>query len=260
LRVQTTSGPMLLKLNPADRRALYDAEADALAALRAARALAVPAVLAIGTAGGEAYLALQWLEFGAKTPAAAAALGAGLALQHAATASFFGWHRDNYIGTTPQPNHQSADWLSFLRDLRLGYQLDLARQNGLPGSLAVRCAALLRGMERFFDGHEPQPSLLHGDLWGGNWGATAAGVPHVFDPASYYGDREADLAMTRLFGGFGAQFYLAYQRAWPLDEGWEARADLYNLYHLLNHFNIFGAAYAPQVAAVLDRLEGLPSR
>ena len=106
----------------------------------------------------------------------------------------------------------------------------------------------------FFIGHRPEPSLLHGDLWSGNWGADANGSPYIFDPAVYHGDREADLAMTRLFGGFGQDFYCAYEEAWPLPRGWERRVDLYNLYHLLNHFNLFGAGYLSQVASCLSRL------
>ena len=113
---------------------------------------------------------------------------------------------------------------------------------------------LKEGLGFYLQAHEPAPSLLHGDLWGGNWGATRAGVPYLFDPAVYFGDRETDLAMTRLFGGFGAGFYAAYEQAWPLLSGWRARVDLYNLYHLLNHFNLFGGAYAAQVQGYLERL------
>src|SRR5690606_25048636 len=113
---------------------------------------------------------------------------------------------------------------------------------------------LLGRIEQLLDGHAPAPSLLHGDLWGGNWGATPDGVPYVYDPASYYGDREADIAMTRLFGGVGPEFYRAYEREWPLPGGAERRAELYNLYHVLNHFNLFGGGYAAQAESLLRRL------
>jgi fructosamine-3-kinase len=106
----------------------------------------------------------------------------------------------------------------------------------------------------FFAGYQPEPSLLHGDLWGGNWGVIADEQPVIFDPAVYYGDREADIAMTRLFGGFGAEFFTAYNEAWPLDSGFERRCDLYNLYHVLNHLNLFGGGYLRQVSDMLDRL------
>ena len=181
----------------------------------------------------------KWIDFGGRTALAERRLGAGLARQHRATADQFGWHRHNTIGATPQRNTQTADWIEFLRRERLGFQLDLAARRGLPGELLARGRRLLAGLEAFFPGHRPGPSLLHGDLWSGNWGADADGSPYIFDPAVYHGDREADLAMTRLFGGFGRGFYTAYEEAWPLPRGWERRVDLYNLYHLLNHFNLF---------------------
>ena len=209
---------------------------------------------AVASAGRIAYLALEWIEFGGRTAGAERRLGAGLAIQHRCLAERFGWHRHNTIGATPQRNTQSADWIEFYRRERLGFQLDLATGRGLPDDLLTRGRRLLAGLEAFFPGHRPEPSLLHGDLWSGNWGADANGVPHIFDPAAYHGDREADLAMTRLFGGFGSDFYAAYEHEWPLDPGWERRVDLYNLYHLLNHFNLFGAGYLGGVADAMTRL------
>jgi len=256
VRLETNGGPVLLKLESPDGADLLAAEAESLEALRDSASVAVPAVLAQGIAGSQAYLALQWIEFRSKSPAAERRLGAELALLHRRMASDFGWHRDNYIGRTPQPNDRSDEWLAFFRDRRLRYQLGLARRNGVGGEACELGAALLADLERFFDGRSVQPSLLHGDLWGGNWGATAGGTPYLFDPASYFGDREADLAMTRLFGGFGHAFYEAYEAAWPLDAGWERRVELYNLYHLLNHFNLFGGMYRGQVVATLRGLLG----
>jgi fructosamine-3-kinase len=143
---------------------------------------------------------------------------------------------------TPQQNSWCDDWAEFWRTRRMQPQLDLARRNGFD-------------LEATFDlgNHRPQPSLLHGDLWSGNAGFTAQG-PVVFDPAVYYGDREADLAMTELFGGFPRQFYQAYNDAWPLEEGYQRRKPLYNLYHLLNHLNLFGGGYLGQVSAALRLL------
>lgn len=246
--------PLFVKINRAAALPDFEAEAEGLVSLSAAGGVAVPAVIANGCVGDTAYLALEWVEPGSRTTAAQKRLGAGLARQHRATNDRFGWHRHNTIGATPQRNTPSGDWLEFFRRHRLEFQLELAQRNGLPAQQASQGRKLCEGLESFFSGYRPEPSLLHGDLWSGNWGADEAGTPYLFDPAVYYGDREADLAMTRLFGGFGAAFYAAYDDGWPLAPGWERRVDLYNLYHLLNHFNLFGAGYLGQVAAVLSRL------
>jgi fructosamine-3-kinase len=137
---------------------------------------------------------------------------------------------------------------------RLRFQLELAAQSGFTGRLTERGALLCERVAGLFDGYHPVPSLLHGDLWGGNWAADASGHPVIFDPAVYYGDREADIAMTRLFGGFGASFYAAYDAAWPLAPGAEERRTLYNLYHVLNHLNLFGGGYLGQAQAMIDLL------
>lgn len=254
VRLATRAGPVFLKLAGPERFDLLAAEADGLAALAATRALAVPGVAVLGRSGSAAYLALEWLDLGGGSERAERALGRGLARLHRQSADAFGWQRDNYIGATPQPNARARSWTRFFAERRLGHQLELAARAGLPRNV-VRCGErLAAGIDRFFE-TEPAPSLLHGDLWGGNWGASS-GVPYVFDPAVYYGDREADLAMTRLFGGFGAAFYEAYAQSWPLEPGWRRRVALYNLYHLLNHFNLFGGAYSSQVVAALERLAG----
>ena len=246
--------PLFVKINRASALPAFEAEAEGLEAVGGAGGLAVPEVVASGCIGEIAYLALEWVDMGSHTVAAQQRLGRGLAEQHRATAEHFGWHRRNTIGATPQHNTPSGDWLEFYRRERLEYQLELARRNGLPSRQQSQARKLCRRLARFFSGYRPEPSLLHGDLWSGNWGADEAGTPYLFDPAVYYGDREADLAMTRLFGGFGAAFYAAYEDRWPLAPGWERRVDLYNLYHLLNHFNLFGAGYLGQVGTVLDRL------
>jgi fructosamine-3-kinase len=201
-----------------------------------------PEPISHGAAAGSAYLILEYLDLGGRKDFAA--LGRMLATTHRNPGPRFGWHRDNYIGSTPQQNGWRDDWREFWLERRLRPQLELAARNGFdlppPGILVL---------ER----HEPQPSLLHGDLWSGNAGFSAEG-PVVFDPAVYYGDREADLAMTELFGGFPREFYRAYDEAWPLDEGYERRKPLYNLYHLLNHLNLFGGGYLGQVESTLRLL------
>ena len=257
-RVCGEGGPLFVKINDADALPAFEAEAEGLAALEAGGGIAVPATVALGCAGDTSYLVLEWVELGGKTTAAQARLGTGLARQHRNTAESFGWHRANTIGATLQTNTPTPSWQEFLGDQRLGYQLSLAAQQGFPEAGLARGRRLLGRLEEFFQGRNPEASLLHGDLWSGNWGADSAGTPLIYDPAVYYGDREADLAMTRLFGGFGGAFYSAYEREWPLDAGWEARVDLYNLYHLLNHYNLFGASYLQQIRGCLDRLARQP--
>jgi protein-ribulosamine 3-kinase len=166
----------------------------------------------------------------------------------------YGFAHDNFIGSTPQPNGWANNWVEFLREKRFGFQLQLAKQNGHGGRLQDLGAALLEKLPAFFDGYTPQPSLLHGDLWGGNHAFLADGTPAIFDPAVYYGDREADIAMTELFGGYAGEFYAAYRAAWPLDDGYAVRRELYNLYHILNHANLFGSGYARQAEGMMQRL------
>jgi protein-ribulosamine 3-kinase len=253
-RWDSDAGPLFVKVASADGRAMFEAEAAGLVELRHADAVRVPSVLGVGATGSNAWLALEWIQLGARTGKAEAALGARLASQHRSTAVAFGWHRDNTIGSTPQANGWLDDWVRFFRDRRLRYQLDLAGENGYGGRLQERGGELLERLGEFFPGYRPAPSLLHGDLWGGNWGVDELHHPVIFDPAVYYGDREVDLAMTRLFGGFGAGFYTAYESIWPLDAGARVRTDLYNSYHLLNHLNLFGGSYLGQALATMERL------
>jgi protein-ribulosamine 3-kinase len=198
----------------------------------------VPKVFSHGVEGGQAYLLLEYLDLQGNGDFAA--LGRMLATLHRKTATRFGWQRDNYIGATPQANGWCDDWAEFWRERRLRPQFE-------------RAGLKLEFAEKLLENHRPQPSLLHGDLWNGNVGFTPEG-PVIFDPAVYYGDREADLAMTELFGGFPREFYQAYRQAWPLPPGYEKRKHLYNLYHLLNHLNLFGGGYLGQVNATLRLL------
>jgi fructosamine-3-kinase len=214
----------------------------------------VPRVLACGTAGQSAFLALEWIESRPAGRTAEHKLGEQLAAQHLVTAAEFGFASDNFIGSTPQPNGRMSDWAEFFRERRLRHQLVLAAENGFTALLEHAGARLLESLPALLAGHQPQASLLHGDLWAGNWLADEQSEPLLFDPAVYYGDREADLAMTRLFGGFGRAFYDAYQSATPLPAGHAVRAELYNLYHVLNHANLFGGGYARQARTSIDRL------
>jgi fructosamine-3-kinase len=240
-----------VKRNVAEGLAMFEAEADGLREILASGTLLAPGPVCSGTADGQAYLVLDYLELGGR--GSDAELGRQLAAMHRVSQERFGWWRDNTIGATHQRNAFHADWPTFWRDRRLGFQFGLARRRGAPGRLLSQGERLLGSVDTFFTTYHPVPSLLHGDLWGGNYGF-AAGRPVVFDPAVYYGDREADLAMTELFGGFSAHFHAAYREAWPLDPGYALRKILYNLYHVLNHYNLFGGGYAAQAEGMIDRL------
>ena len=253
-RWQCGATSLFVKMTDRGGIAALAAEAAGLQALAAAKAIRVPRVLARGAAAEGAFLALEWIE---ARPAGAAAehrLGEQLAAQHAVTAARFGFEGDNFIGPTPQPNGWLADWTEFFRERRLRHQLTLAVQNGCAELLESPGARLLEAVDALLANHRPRASLLHGDLWAGNWLADSEQAPVIFDPAVYYGDREADLAMTRLFGGFGRAFYDAYQVSAPLPAGHGVRAELYNLYHVLNHANLFGGGYARQARASIGRL------
>jgi fructosamine-3-kinase len=165
----------------------------------------------------------------------------------------FGWERHNTIGSTPQINTWTASWTEFWVKHRLGYQLQLAQRRG--GHFPKQ-DQLLTLIPDLLAGHTPQPSLVHGDLWSGNAAVTQTGEPVIFDPATYVGDREVDLAMTELFGGFPAAFYHGYNQVFPLDEGYQQRKPLYNLYHVLNHFNLFGGSYESQANRMIMQLLG----
>ncbi|HYM28325.1 MAG TPA: fructosamine kinase family protein, partial [Steroidobacteraceae bacterium] len=244
---------LFVKVAPAAALSMFEAEAAGLAELAQARALRVPRVLACGSAAGQALLALEWIEPGRADAGCERRLGEGLAALHAVTAPRFGWVRDNTIGRTPQANGWCTSWEQFFRERRLRPQLELAAANGM-GALAAAGERLLGALPGLLGAHTPAASLLHGDLWGGNWLAAADGTPVVFDPAVYYGDRETDLAMTHLFGGFGPAFYRAYHDVAPPLPGAEVRAGLYKLYHVLNHANLFGGGYAADARELISQL------
>lgn len=243
-----------VKLNDADRLEMFAAEAAGLAELAAAGAVRVPRPVCLGAESGQSFLVLEYLELRGDGAAAEERLGRELAALHRVTRPRYGWARDNTIGATPQPNGEADDWTGFWRERRIGFQLELAARHGHGGELQRKGQALLERLDLLLEGHAPPASLLHGDLWGGNWSVDASGRPVLFDPAVYFGDRETDLAMTGLFGGFGPRFYAAYAEAWPLEPGYGERRALYNLYHVLNHLNLFGGGYLGQALALLDRL------
>jgi fructosamine-3-kinase len=247
-------GALFVKVSPRTILRDFEAEVAGLAYLEAAHALRVPRVMAVGYTEGAAFLALEWISAGARTPDCERRLGEGLAVLHAVSAPRFGWTRDNTIGRTPQENSWADDWVGFFRERRLRPQLARAVAGGYADLLDAPGERLLESLHLLLAGHRPTPSLLHGDLWGGNWLASEDIEPVVFDVAVYYGDRETDLAMTRLFGGFGEAFYRGYEGVTPAATGEAERRALYNLYHVLNHANLFGAGYARQARESIDRL------
>jgi protein-ribulosamine 3-kinase len=242
------------KVNEPESAAMFAAEAEGLAALRAAGAVRVPEIVARGEDDERAWLVLEWLDLVPLDVASAAKLGDDLAALHRMPQQRFGWGRNNYIGASPQPNAWSEDWLDFWRRNRLHPQLRYAAHNRLPSRMIDRGERLLADSEILLREHKPAPSLLHGDLWGGNASALADGTPALFDPAVYVGDREADVAMTELFGGFPKDFAAAYRNAWPLTDGYSVRRDFYNIYHVLNHANLFAGDYVRQAERAIEKV------
>ncbi len=242
-----------VKLNRKRDRAMFEAEFDGLTELYASHTVRIPQPLCHGVVGDVAYFVMEYLALGASLNAAAwQRLGQQLAAMHQITnPQGFGWHRNNTIGATPQQNQWGEDWAAFWRDRRLGPQFELAHARG---GRFPRRDQLMGAIPRLLKDHLPQPALLHGDLWSGNAAVTTAGEPVIFDPATYYGDRETDLAMTELFGRFPTAFYQAYEAAAPTDTGYSQRKVLYNLYHILNHFNLFGGSYASQANRMIDQI------
>ena len=241
-----------IKTNSARYTTMFEAEAEALLEMAASATVRVPEPLCHGEYGGQCYLVMEYLELGGS--ADMSYFGCQFAAMHKVTADRFGWRIDNTIGSTPQPNTPTDSWIDFWREQRLGFQLQTAADNGYGGELQRLGERLLADMPALFVNHEPQPSMLHGDLWGGNYSALRDGTPVIFDPAFYYGDREADLAMTVLFGGFGGRFYRAYNDTWPLDDGYDVRKTFYNIYHIINHLNLFGGGYHAQAISMMQRV------
>jgi fructosamine-3-kinase len=246
-------GAAFVKTGPASALDMFEAEVEGLRELALASAIRVPAVIDCGIENGKAFIALERLHFQPATHATETILGEQLAALHRHAEKRHGWHRDNTIGLTPQHNPWTSDWVGFFREHRLRFQLDLAARNGYSGDLQTLGLRLADRLPELFEGYHPKASLCHGDLWSGNWGV-ADGVPIVFDPAVYYGDRESDIAMTMLFGGFGRAFYRAYAESWPMAAGHERRLQLYQLYHVLNHLNLFGSGYLGQAMKLLRDL------
>jgi len=245
----TSSGQsFFLKTNSSAPADMFAREAEGLRALEVENGPRLPQVFFLG----HSFLLLEdlapakprgnyWLEFGRQ-----------LAHLHQHTASKFGFEHDNYIGLTPQTNPWTEDGFTFFGESRLMFQSRLAQEQGLLSSAEGRLVGKLAARLPELVPEQPA-SLIHGDLWAGNAISDAQGRPAIIDPAAHYGWAEAELAMTALFGSFPESFYLAYQETRPLEPGWRERFPIYNLYHLLNHLNLFGGGYLGQVTAILRR-------
>ena len=241
-----------VKLNHASELPMFEAEMAGLQQIQSTDTIRVPKPFCCGIAEANAYLVLEWLQLERGNRRSWEVMGQQLAALHQVKlVACFGWQRNNTIGSTPQRNTWTSNWTEFWTDHRLGYQFQLAQRRG--GHFPKQ-EQLLTAIPELLAGHEPQPSLVHGDLWSGNAAVTQTGEPIIFDPATYVGDREVDLAMTELFGGFPAEFYRGYDQVLPLDNGYQQRKTLYNLYHILNHFNLFGGSYEAQANRIITQL------
>ena len=257
-RLDTGKKSYFLKWNHKSPPGMFAAEAAGLHLLFSAQTIRVPEVLSFAEGKREwSYILMEWI-----SPAQQAAqcdqglLGSQLASLHQIMPSggFFGLDHDNYIGSSRQINGWAADWVSFYKDKRLQPQIGMAIRNSLAsGNRLRKLRYVADNLNKWIGAEKIAPSLLHGDLWGGNVIAGGHYEPVLIDPAVYYGNREAELAFTEMFGGFSAEFYRAYQEVWPLENGYTERRDIYNLYHLLNHLNIFGGSYGYQVDSILQR-------
>ncbi|MDY7013799.1 MAG: fructosamine kinase family protein [Cyanobacteriota bacterium] len=242
-----------VKLNQASQLEMFEAEALGLKQMYQTQTIRVPQPICCGLSDRSSYIVMEWLEFGRGGSQAWEAMGRNLAALHKFPSpnGKLGWDRNNTIGSTPQMNPWTEEWSEFFAEHRIGYQVRLAKRRG--GSFPDT-GRVVAAVKQVLEDWQPQPSLVHGDLWSGNAACTVDGEPVIVDPATYWGDREVDLAMTELFGGFPAAFYRGYNEVLPLNEGYQERKTLYNVYHILNHFNLFGGGYEAQARRMLERV------
>ena len=251
--LETNDGRFFLKTNHISNLEIFESERDSLNALNIASAYSVPQVLCIGSFEQKAYIVMEFLELNHHgNQFELGQLLANIHLTPVTDRANYGWKKSNFIGTTPQPNQWKTRWKDFWIENRLLPQLKHAFKNGYRDSLG-NCDALLKSVESELASHQPKHALLHGDLWSGNFGFHKQ-KPVIYDPASYIGDRETDLALTELFGGFNEQFYQGYQKAYPVNEGYSNRKHVYNLYHALNHLNLFGDSYLTLCKTHINKL------
>lgn len=251
--ISTSAGNYFLKYNFADRfPRMFGCEAQGLELLRSSGTLAIPGIVGHAVAGKYAFLLMELIKPGSKIPHFWDDFAEGLAALHRITGNKFGLDHDNYMGSLEQRNSYHSDWYSFFIEERLEPQMKLGRDSGeIPQEMLRRFEGLYAALPGIVPAETP--ALIHGDLWSGNFITNNAGKACLIDPAVYFGHRESDIAMTKLFGGFPDEFYAAYNRCYPLAGGWEDRIDILNLYPLLIHVNLFGGGYLGQVKRIVQR-------
>lgn len=250
-RIDSDDKSYFVKRNTPDMEPVFEAELQGLNEWAQANVIRVPQPIALGTSSSEAWLVLEYLNLGSGSAHSETEFGRQLARLHQVTADQFGWKQDNHIGETPQVNHWETSWVDFYQSYRLQFQFELAKRKGASFRNSNR---LLDVVGLYFDGYDPKPALIHGDLWGGNFAYLKNGAPVIFDPATYYADREAEFGLISMFGGLGPKFWNGYNEVYPLDDAFQRRAPLYRLYHELNHYNLFGGGYGVQAQRTIDRL------
>lgn len=254
-RIKTASGRVyFLKTGAASN--IYRCEANGLKELAKTGEIRIAKVVSVG----EDYILTEFIESGSTPAGFQGDFGKALARLHRFRAPAFGFYENNYIGANVQLNiaegEEQNDWVTFYFNKRLSFQYRLAERNGFASeNLRKGFLNIENQLSRILEGSEEPPTLLHGDLWAGNYLCDTNGKAVLIDPAVYYGHREADLAMTKVFGGFDHEFYKAYMSEFPLKDGWEQREGIYKLYHILNHLNIFGRSYLPEAEFILKEYQ-----
>lgn len=260
LSVNNSTTKLFIKLNDAKSKDIFATEYKGLKEILASKTIKVPTPIRYGLVKDDSavdksrsFIVLEYIELGSANKKSSYLMGQQLAKMHKclSPSGNFGWNINNYIGRTPQINTKSKNWQEFYVSNRLDYQIKLARTKGLSLQSTHR---LLANISYFFTDYNPKPSLLHGDLWAGNAAVDSKNNPVIYDPAVYYGDRETDIAFTEMFRGFSSDFYLGYDEVWALHSGYKYRKMLYNLYHCINHYNLFAGSYGIQAQSIIDKI------
>ncbi|MCP4412975.1 MAG: fructosamine kinase family protein [Gammaproteobacteria bacterium] len=241
-----------VKVNHQSSIGNFNCEMACLNALKRTNSIKVPEVITADTYDNNSYLILEALQLSERGVIADFAVA--LANLHKSSGSEFGFDEDNYIGATKQINKKNSDWVSFFYQNRISYQLDLLQEKYNIHEMRNNEKLYATKINELFEDYSPLPSLLHGDLWQGNYSFDQQGTPVIFDPACYYGDHEVDLAMLELFGNPGDSFFKAYHKHFPIDKGYQRRKGFYNFYHILNHANLFGSSYIGQAESMMDTI------
>ena len=251
-QLQINNQYYFIKCNKAQLLDMFDKEHDGLIALAKYSEINVPRAINIGTVEGNSYLLMEFVPSSTPNHSYWEKLGEGLSNMHQQTAEQFGWKSDNYIGRLPQSNRFHEDWIEFFIQERLNFQIKLARDaHLLPTEVLVGLERICQSLDQHLN--DESPSFLHGDLWSGNIMTGPEGEPWLVDPAVYYGNREIEMAFTTLFGGFDEKFYQAYNHSFPLVNGYRDRFDIYNLYPLLVHLNLFESGYLANIKQIVRR-------